>query len=152
MKTLSDGRIRSARHSDLQAVEALLTRCKLPVEGLPDFFDIGYCVFEIGDQIAGSAGMEIYSSFGLLRSVAVSEELRGKRIAEQLIRNRLQFARNRGLSHVYLLTTTADSYFVRFAFQKLLRSQLPAAIRESKEFSSICPDSAIVMGLALSDD
>ena len=37
------------------------------------------------------------------------------------------------------LTTTADGYFPRFGFERIERSQVPATVRESVEFTSACP-------------
>ena len=45
---------------------------------------------------------------------------------------------------VYLLTTTADRYFASSG-SAVDRAAVPAAIRPSPEFASICPDDATVM-------
>jgi amino-acid N-acetyltransferase len=43
------------------------------------------------------------------------------------------------------LTTTAERFFPKFGFEPIDREQVPPSVRESVEFQSACPASAIVM-------
>lgn len=52
---------------------------------------------------------------------------------------------------VYLLTTSAESYFPKFGFVRVTREHVPASVKESIEFRSACPASAIVMWKPLND-
>jgi amino-acid N-acetyltransferase len=54
-----------------------------------------------------------------------------------------------GMPAVYLLTTSAESYFPKFGFVHVTRAQVPASVKQSIEFRSACPASAIVMRKAL---
>jgi N-acetylglutamate synthase-like GNAT family acetyltransferase len=54
-------------------------------------------------------------------------------------------AEARKLHGLYLLTTTAERYFPSFGFHPIRREQVPAGIRETEEFRSACPASAVVM-------
>jgi N-acetylglutamate synthase-like GNAT family acetyltransferase len=137
--------IRPAAIGDLGRVKGLLLECDLPVDGLDQQFGEAYCVAEHDGQIIGAGGIEVYGSHGLLRSVAVLPTWRGKSIGHKLIIDRLAWAESRGLTHVFLLTTTAAQYFERFGFRSLDRGAVPPEIKKSSEFSSICPESAIVM-------
>ena len=49
------------------------------------------------------------------------------------------------LCDVYLLTTTARYYFTRHGFAECARDTVPAAVRDSWEFRSGCPTTAVVM-------
>jgi N-acetylglutamate synthase-like GNAT family acetyltransferase len=46
---------------------------------------------------------------------------------------------------VYLLTTTAESYFPRFGFVTVPRAAVPEGVRTSIEFRSACPSTATAM-------
>ena len=61
----------------------------------------------------------------------------------------LALARRQGITHVYLLTETAANFFPRFGFRPVDRSQVPPAVQNSIEFTSLCPASALAMELRL---
>jgi len=137
--------IRSATASDLHAVTRLLEEAELPLDGLEDQWGSGYAVAVEGSDLVGAAGIERYGRYGLLRSVVTAAGRRGQGVGEALVRNRLAWAGTEGLEAVYLLTTTAAGYFPRLGFERANRESLPLEIRESREFSSICPSSAVAM-------
>jgi amino-acid N-acetyltransferase len=137
--------IRPARQEDLEAVRHLVTEAALPRDGLEDQFGCGYAVAVESGRLIGAAGMERYGGYGLLRSVITAPDRRGRGIGEALVRDRLAWAGQEGLKAVYLLTTTAVSYFPRLGFVPVERETVPAEIRGSREFSSVCPSSAVVM-------
>ena len=141
------GTVRAARPSDLAAVESLMRAADLPVDGVADQFDDGYVVSEWDGSIVGAAGLEIYGGYGLLRSVAVADDWRGRGVAEALVSDRVEWGAARGLRAVYLLTTTAEQYFAKYGFRTIDRAAVPAAIRRSTEFTGICPESAVAMEL-----
>jgi len=45
----------------------------------------------------------------------------------------------------YLLTTTAAEFFEYLGYRQLDRNLAPAAIALTKEFSSLCPSTAVFM-------
>jgi arsenite methyltransferase len=138
-------RVRPVTAADTARVAALLAGADLPVAGLADQFEDGFVVAEVEGEAAGAAGLEIYGAYGLLRSVVVAEAWRGRGLGESLVRERLDYARRRGVRRVYLLTTTAPAWFVRLGFSHVSRDAVPAGVRRSPEFSGICPDSAAVL-------
>ena len=142
-------RIREARPADLGPVEALLKAADLPLDGLGDQFGAGYAVAECDGAIVGVEGIEVHGGYGLLRSAAVADAWRGRGVGDALTRERLEWARRRGLGAVYLLTTTAGDYFPRFGFRCAERAAAPDAIRRSREFAEACPASALFMRLSL---
>ena len=96
-------------------------------------------------QIVGSVGLEICGEFGLLRSLALSESLRGQGIGEQLVGQIEEYARSKNISSIYLLTTTADQFFTHLGYQTVRRENAPAPVQDTTEFQSICPASAVCM-------
>lgn len=137
--------IRPAHPADLPAVVELLHAEGLPSEGVDPSLG-GFVVAEEGaGRVLGVAGLERYDRFGLLRSVAVSAEARGRGLGARLTEAVLEGAASRGLVEVYALTTTAADYFPRLGFEVVARAAVPAPVRASAEFSTLCPASAVAL-------
>lgn len=98
-----------------------------------------------GDAVVGCIGMEAASPFGLLRSMAVEEQYRGRGIAQALCDLVLQEAVRRGYEGVFAMTMEADGFFVKKGFALQPRESVPAPIRATAQFSSLCPQSAKVL-------
>ena len=98
---------------------------------------------------SGAVGLEIHGPFGLLRSLVVARAYRSNGCAKALVSTVESYARRRGLHSIFLLTETAEAYFASLGYQALARREVPEQIRASQEFSSLCPDSATVMGKPL---
>ena len=144
--------IRSARPDDAGAVEIALRDSELPLDGLHDQFGDGYAVAEVNGELIGVEGIEVYGSDGLLRSAAVVSAWRGKGVGDALTRDRIEWARRRGLKSLYLLTTTAGDYWPRFGFARADRNAAPPDMRASPEFTDACPSTALFMALSLQQD
>ena len=144
--------IRPATSRDIVAVESALRASDLPLDGLADQFGDAYAVAVIDDQVIGVEGIEVHGVDGLLRSAAVVAGWRGKGVGDALTRDRIEWARRRGLRSLYLLTTTAGDYFPRFGFERVDRDVAPDAVRRSREFSEACPSTALFMALPLQGD
>jgi len=140
--------IRAATEDDLAAIEALLTASTLPTDGVKEALR-GFQVAEADERIVGVAGVEACGDYGLLRSTAVAPEWRGHRIAEELVERIIAEASSQHVRSLYLLTTTAETYFPRFGFQVTSRDAAPAEIRATSEFRDACPASATLMCLRL---
>jgi arsenate reductase (thioredoxin) len=136
--------IEKATHHRYNAVINLLQSNHLPVadidKALPNFW-----VAMHGEQLVGAIGMEQYGSNALLRSAVVDDQFRNKGIATQLVDAFLTGAAWQLIDNVYLLTTTAKSYFEHKGFAVVDRSVVPDAVQQSAEFSHLCPSSATVM-------
>lgn len=140
--------IRVAHSRDAAAVRALLTSAKLPLDGVPD--DLAhFLVAEQDGVVVGAIGLEPYGEAALLRSAVVAPALRGTGLGERLVQALLAVAQASGTRELVLLTTTADSWFPRFGFERIPRDAAPAALHASEEFRGACPASAAVMRLRL---
>ena len=144
--------IRAARAEDLPAVAGLLSAARLPTDGLEEQFGGAYAIAELDGAVIGAEGIEEYAQAGLLRSAVVASGHRGRGVGDNLTRDRLRWARARGLEEVWLLTTTAAGYFPRFGFQTADRASAPAAVQRSREFREACPASAVAMRLDLTEE
>jgi amino-acid N-acetyltransferase len=141
--------IRTARDVDLAPCRALLQQCELTIRGLERDFPCGYVVAYVGAAIVGAAGVERHDEAGLLRSVAVAAAARGGGLGAGLVRECIARARERSLTSLWLLTTTAPGFFERIGFTRSDRGEAPAAVRDSEEFLHVCPASAVCMSLRL---
>lgn len=140
--------VRGAAPADLDAVVHLLERCELPTEGVADWLG-SFLVAEHDGSLAGTVGLELYGPRALLRSVAVLPEFRGSGLGRLLVENIVKLAADRGATDIYLLTTTADDWFLRFGFERTTREAVPTPVHASVEFRGACPGSAVVMSRPL---
>ena len=144
----SEIRIRSAHLDELADILALLERVCLPVDELGDHLATAL-VARAGATLVGCIALELYGESALLRSLAVDPAYRGRGLGQRLTQKALEIARQKGLTHVYLLTETASKFFPRFGFRAVNRDEVPSSVRASVEFTTACPSSALAMGLSL---
>jgi amino-acid N-acetyltransferase len=104
-----------------------------------------FVMAEADGSVAGVAGLEVYDRDGLLRSVAVADDWRGRGLGGVLTATILAAAKADGLRSVYLLTDTAEGYFPRHGFRRIARSEVPDTVTASVEFRELCPASSAVM-------
>jgi amino-acid N-acetyltransferase len=143
--------ISRAAPDDLPAVLKLLEANKLPPDGLADHFQmalIARAASGVG-PIVGCAALELYGGAALLRSVSVTPALQRQGLGHRLTQAALDMARAHGVTEVYLLTETAGGFFPRFGFERITRDAVPDTVKQSVEFTTACPDSALVMRVRL---
>ena len=140
--------IRPATAADFDAIETLLRESDLPTVGIRESV-CSLLVAEAESRIVGVVGMEACGAYGLLRSTAVAPAWRGHRVARHLVERIIGEAESRGVRALYLLTTTAETYFPSFGFQAAPRAAAPGEIRATSEFTAACPASATLMCLTL---
>jgi len=136
--------IAAANEADASAILGLLERCELPTAGVAENLQ-AFAVARVDRSVVGTSGVEIYGAFGLLRSVAVDPASRDRGMATSLVEHAVARAERAGLCALYLLTTTARAYFERRGFAVCPRDEAPAGIRDSWEFRTGCPDTAVFM-------
>ena len=140
----TEPRVRAAAPTDFAAVERLLTASGLPLDGVQDALS-HFVVAEAGKDVVGVAGLEVCCDNALLRSVALLPEWRSHGLGRALVTRVISDAEARGIRALYLLTTTAERYFPSFGFREIPRDSVPADVRETAEFKTACPASAVVM-------
>ncbi|MEJ5357881.1 MAG: arsenic resistance N-acetyltransferase ArsN2 [Desulfobacterales bacterium] len=136
--------------SDRAAIRRLLDSCRLPTADLtggPGPFFLGALA---GEELLGTVGLEIYGEAALLRSLAVDPRHRGEGLAGRLLAAAEAHARGRSVARLYLLTTTAETYFRSRGYRRVPRAEAPEAIRGTREFASLCPQSAAFLVKELS--
>ncbi len=133
-------------------VKQLLAESSLPTsdlspEHLEDFFGCGSV-----EALEGVVGLEIHGSVALLRSLAVSVNRRGGGYGKALLYHAERHAQSRGVTEIYLLTTTAADFFEKLGYRRIDRQRAPDAIRQTEEFSALCPSSSAFMVKLLSEN
>ena len=139
---------RPARPEDLPAALALLNAAQLPTEGVAEHFSHFLLSWD-AHGLAGMVGQEPHGDAALLRSLAVRPDARGLGLGMALTRSLLAQAGSQGIQRVFLLTETASEFFPRFGFHAIPRNTADKAVRDSVEFRSACPQSAVCMRLDL---
>jgi amino-acid N-acetyltransferase len=132
-------------HPSESAVKRLLVESGLPAEDitvqhLQHFFACGP-----GRDLEGLVGLELFGEVALLRSLTVASGRRGSGLGSRLVEHAEHYARDRGVKSLYLLTMTAEAFFLRRGYARLPREKAPDAIRNTKEFGGICPLSSAFM-------
>jgi amino-acid N-acetyltransferase len=129
----------------LTEVLTLLKGNKLPYQDikLDNNLFVGY--YNENGKLVGSGGLEFYSTYALLRSVAVEESQRGQAIGKEIIQDLLGRAKEKSVQEIFLLTETARDFFLKRGFVDITRAHVPAEVKLSSEFKSVCPVSAACM-------
>lgn len=126
-----------------QEVFSLLMQQKLPVTDIQE--DTLLYLLLDGDKVTGTAGLDIFDDCALLRSVSVVADARGKGYGKVLNEQIEKFAKDSGISCMYLITHTAKDFFDRQGYCVIDRTTAPNAIKQTDQFTGLCPSSAVVM-------
>ena len=137
--------------AQLGQLEELLDSNALPSEDCAEQAGNFYGIFD-RDRLIAAGGLQPANGFFLLRSVVVAPACRGRGLARELTEFLLATARAEGGSRVYLLTETAADYFARLGFAPVARAGVPQVIAGTRQFTSLCPDSATCMAIDLRRD
>lgn len=140
--------ISKGTRENLPEVARLLLECDLHPDGLAESYSHLFLARK-GGALLGCVALEVYGSAALLRSLAVQEGARGCGLGTRLMEACIRSARDAGLERLYLLTETAGGFFPRFGFAIIARAQVDPSVKNSLEFESLCPESALAMALEL---
>ncbi len=135
---------RDAAIADFPGIQELLSRSKLPNDDFVAHIK-NFIVYVENHNIVAVGGLEICGAFGLLRSIAVASEHRGKGIAKKIYELLKVRAHGLGINRLYLLTESSIEYFANLGFRIMDRADAPELIMETKQFKELCPLSATLM-------
>lgn len=121
----------------------LLLQHGLPVSDIDD--DKLLYLLVDGEKTIGTAGLEIFEDCALLRSVSVIKEEQGKGYGKIINDEIEKYVKESGINCLYLLTTTAKVFFDKQGYCVISREKSPEAVKQTAEFTSLCPASAVVM-------
>jgi amino-acid N-acetyltransferase len=133
------------RNPSESQVRYLLTASELPTSDLsPKHLEHFFACGPV-ETPKGVVGLEIYGKVALLRSLAVAEDSRGNGYGKALVAQAERYAYSHAVTEVYLLTTTAEEFFRQLGYRRTERASAPEAIRQTEEFSALCPSSSAFM-------
>jgi amino-acid N-acetyltransferase len=140
--------IRPAVAADLAIATHWLQGAGLPIADLTPKHMRGFLLAVQRQNPVGMVGLERMNSpgpVGLLRSLVVDPKCRGGGLGRRLVAAAEALADSRDLRQLWLLTIDAEKFFARLGYRTMARSDAPAAIQSTDEFSSLCPGSAVLM-------
>lgn len=140
--------IEAARPADQASIRALLEGAHLPAEDFTAHL-MNFLVARRAGQVVGAVGFEACGSDALLRSLVVAPGHRSGGVGRVLLERLDAEAERNGVETYYLLTDTAEPYFVRRGFRRIAREQAPPAIRATREFADLCPASSTCLTRAV---
>jgi amino-acid N-acetyltransferase len=142
--------IRRGRPNDLATVRALLQGAGLPTDDLTWALRLQLWVLEAESLLAGVIGLERFGAGGLLRSLVVAPEYQRRGLGHELVAQLELDARAEGVEQLVLLTQTAQAFFRELGYSVIDRRYVPDELKQSEEFRSLCPATAVCMTKALS--
>lgn len=138
--------IRPATENDWPTILELLTGAGLPIADIDRKLMADFLAAETtqGECVA-AIGCQRYGSLGLLRSLVVAGGARGAGLGRKLVAQLERRAAAAGVEELWLLTIDAERFFEGLGYREADRREVPPAIGETAEFSTLCPDSAHLM-------
>ncbi|GAA0255052.1 arsenic resistance N-acetyltransferase ArsN2 [Haladaptatus pallidirubidus] len=143
------GQLLPVTEDRLEYVRHLLDKQDLPTDDITTKQDCLY-VYSVNTTRVGVGGLECFESVALLRSVVIEPAKQGQGYGQLLCHQLFEQAATRGVTELYLLTTTAESFFANLGFDRIRREDAPPAIQQTSEFHDLCPTTATCMRKHLS--
>jgi amino-acid N-acetyltransferase len=109
----------------LAAVNELLAKAELPSSDLDQSKLSSFFGCESKSKLIGLVGLELFDSVALLRSFAVDVARQSCGLGTMLVNHAEEFARSEGVQSIYLLTTTAETYFDKLGYRNIPRDSAP---------------------------
>jgi amino-acid N-acetyltransferase len=142
---LSPTVIDGARRGDLSSIRWLLEMQYLPSADITEEALAHFLVCRDPVGVMGVVGLEVFGEVALLRSLVASKERQGVGLGRRLVSAAEERETELKVREIYLLTTTAAEFFEHLGYRQVDRAIAPAAISSTKEFSSLCPSTAVFM-------
>jgi len=141
--------VRDASQNDWADVRQLLDEAGLPVADLAPEQLVDFLVAERpgSDQseTLGIIGLQRFNQTALLRSLVVSQHDRKSGLGRRLVTAVEANACCAGVKDLWLLTIDAERFFESLGYKMMSRESAPDSIRNTQEFSGLCPDGAYLM-------
>ena len=137
--------MRTPALDQVPTIAALLSESGLPTDDLSEQDISLFRIEGTHDRLVAVGGLQPFDDVALIRSVATAASMRGRGLAGTIVDELEGLAQERGFCSLYLLTESAARFFESRGYLPVDRSDVPSAIQKSRQFASLCPDSAIVM-------
>lgn len=141
--------VRDANQNDWGDVRQLLDVAGLAVADLGPEKLVDFLVAERPgtdqSETLGIIGLQRFDQTALLRSLVVSQDDRNSGLGRRLVSAVEANACCAGVKDLWLLTIDAERYFESLGYKMMSRESAPDSIRNTQEFSGLCPDGAYLM-------
>lgn len=137
--------MRAPTPEELSAIAELLAEGGLPTDDLAEQDLSLYRIEVSGNGVVAVGGLERCGNTALIRSIATSASVRGRGIASEIVEELERISANEGFEDIFLITESAQRYFATKGYSLMDRDNVPHSIRKSRQFSSLCPNTASVM-------
>lgn len=141
--------VRDAKQNDWQSVRQLLDEAGLPVADFGPEQLVDFLVAERPgadrSETLGIIGLQRFNQTALLRSLVVNQSDRKSGLGRRLVSAVEANACCAGVKDLWLLTIDAERYFESLGYKMMSRESAPESIRNTQEFSGLCPDGAYLM-------
>ena len=127
LRKKQEGKLVIEQTRDLDAVRAMLSAAGMVTDGI-EWPPACYLVAYLGTQVVGVIGVEPSLDAALIRSLYVTEEMRGLGIGAGLVAAARKAAHTRGARALYLFSTDAGGFFKRLGFAEVPVAQLVGAL------------------------
>jgi N-acetylglutamate synthase-like GNAT family acetyltransferase len=128
-----------------EGLKAALVRAGLPADDIGDPYLLAWRLETYEDVPVGFGCLEIYGDDALLRAVVTLPPLRQIGMGAAIVDVLEAEARARRCRAIYLLTASEADFFGRLGYAPCEQDEVPAAVRESRQFIPPCPPTATVM-------
>lgn len=131
--------------TDLALLEAALREGGLPADDLAKPGRQFWRAVAVTGETVGFGGWEGSGADVLLRSVVIGADQRGRGFGRKLVGLLAAAAHAQGVRRLWLLTLDAAPFFTRLGFARADRDAVPASIATSRQFTGLCPASAVCL-------
>jgi amino-acid N-acetyltransferase len=137
--------MRTPTPEQLPMISALLEAYGLPTDDLSEQDLSLFRIQESSGCLQAIGGLERCGDVALIRSVATTAAVRGRGMAGEIVDGLEALAMSEGFDSIFLITNTAQGYFEARGYSRIERTNVPQSVRDSRQFSTLCPGSATVM-------
>lgn len=131
------------------ALAAALAAAHLPVDDLTDPGRNFFVFTDASGAIFGFGGYELPGDQALIRSMVVPETARGRGVGAAILAALLERVTAAGAREAWLFTKHAAPFFAHRGFRARARYEVPPPVLATKQASSVCPITAVVMSRPL---
>jgi arsenate reductase (glutaredoxin) len=132
-----------------RALIAALKDADLPTDDLDEPDRTFFSYRSLSGALLGFGGFELHGEDAFLRSIVVMPEGRGKKTGRNLVPLLNYRAFRKEARTAWLLTTTAPDFFKKIGFKRRPREGAPPSILNTRQASSLCPASAVLMSRSI---
>lgn len=126
-------------------VKAALVKAGLPADDIGDERVLVWRFETLQGIPVGFGALEVFGGDALLRSLVTLPPLRQVGMGAAMVAMLESEARALKCRTIYLLTKSETNFFARLGYAACARSDVPQAVRASRQFAALCPPTAAAM-------